>query len=76
MKDLHKDSIFFQNSLVKVNEKQFSSPLSKNNSDHNIEECMKSLFMKMRAQFGREINWFRSIGGMSVAVSIPPSLFA
>jgi uncharacterized protein YpuA (DUF1002 family) len=42
---------------------------------HQPERCMEDFVIVMRKRYGSEINWFKVLGGMTVAISIESDVF-
>lgn len=47
----------------------------KQRAAHPPEKCMEDFVILMRKRYGSEINWFKVLGGMTVAVSIEAEVF-
>ena len=42
---------------------------------HEVENCLGDWVVVMRRRYGNEVNWFKVLGGMTVAMSIEASTF-
>jgi hypothetical protein len=60
-------------SLVRILHKKIDIYINDNSKakvTHTVDKCMKNFIYLMKQRYGNEINWFKVLGGMTVAVSI------
>ena len=42
---------------------------------HDVEKCLRDFILIMKKRYGKEINWFKVISGMTVSVTIQIDTF-
>lgn len=42
---------------------------------HGVDQCLHTFIKIMKRLYGSEKNWFKALGGLTVAVTIDPGLF-
>lgn len=65
-------------SLVRILHKKidiYSNDNYKKKVKHSIDKCMSDFVIIMKKRYGNEINWFKVLGGMTVAISIEDYTF-
>ena len=65
-------------SLVRILHKKIDIYINDNSKakvTHTVDKCMKNFIYLMKQRYGNEINWFKVLGGMTVAVSIQSDIF-
>jgi hypothetical protein len=62
-------------SIVKISGNQSQSNPNEVINPHPLSKCLKYYAFTMKKRYGNEINWFRIMGGMTVAISINPNIF-